>query len=168
MPRIAGHRRRLPVSETPSTSRPWQQVSEHQRQGMASDVVLDLAWGRLVFGQTFSSLEGIVKALRSEDSGRRDICIYPRDPHVMVGMAPDELFIDPSYVYRLDLHRYRPRAELIRGVFVRTVTALVNSDSDSRVSTVRPPSDSRISPHSASLTSTRTPRSSASSAMIRA
>ena len=46
MPRIAGHRRRLPVSETPSTSRPWQQVSEHQRQGMASDVVLDLAWGR--------------------------------------------------------------------------------------------------------------------------
>jgi GNAT-family acetyltransferase (TIGR03103 family) len=91
---------------------------------MASDVVLDLAWGRLVFGQTFSSLEGIVKALRSEESGRRDICIYPRDPHVMVGMAPDELFIDPSYVYRLDLHRYRPRAELIRGVFVRTVTAL--------------------------------------------
>jgi GNAT-family acetyltransferase (TIGR03103 family) len=91
---------------------------------MASDVVLDLAWGRLVFGQTFSSLEGIVKALRSEESGRRDICIYPRDPHVMVGMAPDELFIDPSYVYRLDLHRYRPRAELIRGVFVRTVTSL--------------------------------------------
>jgi GNAT-family acetyltransferase (TIGR03103 family) len=124
VPRIAGHRRRLPVSDTPSTSRPWQQVSEHQRQGMASDVVLDLAWGRLVFGQTFSSLEGIVKALRSEESGRRDICIYPRDPHVMVGMAPDELFIDPSYVYRLDLHRYRPRAELIRGVFVRTVTSL--------------------------------------------
>jgi GNAT-family acetyltransferase (TIGR03103 family) len=91
---------------------------------MESDVVLDLAWGRLVFGQTFSSLEGIVKALRSEESGRRDICIYPRDPHVMVGMAPDELFIDPSYVYRLDLHRYRSRAELIRGVFVRTVTAL--------------------------------------------
>ena len=112
------------MSDTPSTSRPWQQVSEHQRQGMASDVVLDLAWGRLVFGQTFSSLEGIVKALRSEESGRRDICIYPRDPHVMVGMAPDELFIDPSYVYRLDLHRYRPRAELIRGVFVRTVTSL--------------------------------------------
>src|SRR3712207_6960217 len=55
---------------------------------------------------------------------RSDICIYPRDPHVMVGMAPDELFIDPSYTYRLDLYRYRPRHELIRGVFVRTVTAL--------------------------------------------
>ena len=125
MTRVAGHRRRTPVSDTPSpTSRPWQQFSEHQRQGMESDVVLDLAWGRLVFGQTFSDLRGIVDALRAEESDRRDICIYPRDPHVLVGLAPDELFIDPSYTYRLDLHRYRPRHELIRGVFVRTVTAL--------------------------------------------
>ena len=47
-------------------------------------------------------------------------------------------------------------------------TAVVNSDSDSRVSTVRPPTDSRISPNSGSVTSTRIPRRSASSAMIRA
>jgi GNAT-family acetyltransferase (TIGR03103 family) len=89
---------------------------------MTSDVVLDLGWGRLIFGQTFADLRGIVDALRAEASGRRDICIYPRDPHVLVGLAPDELFIDPSYTYRLDLHRYRPRADLIRDVFVRTVT----------------------------------------------
>jgi len=49
-----------------------------------------------------------------------------------------------------------------------SATAVVNSDSDSRVRTVRPPSDSRISPHSASVTSTRMPLRSASSAMIRA
>jgi GNAT-family acetyltransferase (TIGR03103 family) len=115
------------VTDTPSfTNRSWQQPSEHQRQGMAADVVLDLGWGRLVFGQTFDDLGGIVDALRAEGSGRRDICIYPRDPHVLVGMAPDELFIDPSYTYRLDLHRYRPRHELIRGVFVRTVTSLAD------------------------------------------
>ena len=90
---------------------------------MGSDVVLDLGWGRLVFGHTFGDLGRIVDALRAEESGRRDICIYPRDPHVLVGLAPDELFIDPSYTYRLDLHRYRPRSELIRGVFVRTVTS---------------------------------------------
>ena len=47
-------------------------------------------------------------------------------------------------------------------------TAVVSSDSDSRVSTVRPPTDSRISPNSGSVTSTRIPRRSASSAMIRA
>jgi GNAT-family acetyltransferase (TIGR03103 family) len=122
--RVAGHRRRTPVPATPDlTSRSWKQPSEHQLQGMDSNVVLELGWGRLVFGQTFSDLTGIVEALRSEESGRRDICIYPRDPHVLVGLAPDELFIDPSYTYRLDLHRYRPRADLIRGVFVRTVTS---------------------------------------------
>jgi GNAT-family acetyltransferase (TIGR03103 family) len=123
-PRVAGRRRRTTVPAAPAiTSRSWKQPSEHQVQGMASDVVLDLGWGRLVFGQTFGDLQGIVAALRAEESGRRDICIYPRDPHVLVGLAPDELFIDPSYTYRLDLHRYRPRSELIRDVFVRTVTS---------------------------------------------
>src|SRR4051812_16939282 len=127
-PRVAGRRRRT-VAETPAiTSRSWKQPSEHQLQGMGSDVVLDLGWGRLVFGQTFSDLRGIVDALRGEEAGERDICIYPRDPHVLVGLAPDELFIDPSYTYRLDLHRYRARAELIRGVFVRTVTSQAEMD----------------------------------------
>jgi GNAT-family acetyltransferase (TIGR03103 family) len=124
-PRIAGRRRRrTTVAATPAiTSRSWKRPSEHQTQGMAADVVLDLGWGRLVFGQTFGDLRGIVDALRDEASGQRDICIYPRDPHVLVGLAPDELFIDPSYTYRLDLHRYRPRADVIRGIFVRTVTS---------------------------------------------
>ncbi|MGY1828690.1 MULTISPECIES: N-acetylglutaminylglutamine synthetase [unclassified Blastococcus] len=123
-PRLAGHRRRTAVASTPAiTSRSWKKPSEHQVKGMASDVVLDLGWGRLVFGQTFADLRGIVQALRAEETGERDICIYPRDPHVLVGLAPDELFIDPSYTYRLDLHRYRPRHDLIRGVFVRTVTS---------------------------------------------
>jgi GNAT-family acetyltransferase (TIGR03103 family) len=117
------------VASTPAiTSRSWKEPSEHELQGMQSDVVLDLGWGRLVFGQTFSDLRGIVDALRGEESGERDICIYPRDPHVLVGLAPDELFIDPSYTFRLDLYRYRPRTELIRGVFVRTVTSQAEMD----------------------------------------
>src|SRR4051794_12243560 len=128
-PRVAGRRRRTAVTPTPAiTSRSWKQPSEHQLQGMESDVVLDLGWGRLVFGQTFGDLHGVVDALRAEEAGERDICIYPRDPHVLVGLAPDELFIDPSYTYRLDLHRYRPRADLIRGVFVRTVTSRAEMD----------------------------------------
>ena len=128
-PRVAGRRRRTAVPSTPAiTSTSWKQPSQHQTRGMGDDVVLDLGWGHLVFGQTFRDLRGIVDALRAEESGRRDICIYPRDPHVLVGLAPDELFIDPSYTYRLDLHRYRPRAELIRDVFVRTVTSEAEMD----------------------------------------
>jgi GNAT-family acetyltransferase (TIGR03103 family) len=90
---------------------------------MGHDVVLDLGWGRLVFGHTFGDVGGVLDALRAEESGRRDICVYPRDPQVLIGLAPDELFLDPSLTFRLDLARYRPRGELIRGVFVRTVTA---------------------------------------------
>ncbi|SDD34880.1 GNAT-family acetyltransferase TIGR03103 [Geodermatophilus telluris] len=120
-PRLAGHRRR----HTPDlTGRTYGRPSQHELEGMDADVVLDLAWGRLVFGQTFAEMRNILAALRAEGTGQRDICIYARDPHVLVGLAPDELFIDPSYTYRLDLYRYRPRPELIRGVFVRTVTSL--------------------------------------------
>ena len=133
-PRLAGHRRRTPVTDTPAmTDRSWQEPSAHQRRGMRSDVVLDMGWGRLVMGQTFGDLHGIVSALRAEESGERDICIYPRDPHVLVGLAPDELFIDPSYTFRLDLHRYRPRPELIRDVFVRTATSRADMDAINQI-----------------------------------
>jgi GNAT-family acetyltransferase (TIGR03103 family) len=115
-------RRPSDAAPTPLTGRPWAPPSEHQLRGMRSDVTLDLGWGRLVFGQTFSDLRGIVDALRDEAAGRRDICMYPRDPQVLVGLAPDELFVDPSYTLRLDLHRYRPRRDLIDAVFVRTAT----------------------------------------------
>jgi GNAT-family acetyltransferase (TIGR03103 family) len=76
-----------------------------------------------VFGQTFPDPQRLVEALRGEAEGHRDICIYPRDPQVLLGMAPGELFLDPSLTFRLDLHRYRPRRELIEGVFVRTVAS---------------------------------------------
>ncbi|MGY5894088.1 N-acetylglutaminylglutamine synthetase [Blastococcus deserti] len=127
--RIAGQRRRTAVPATPAlTSRSWHEPTAHEIEGMGTDVVLDLGWGRLVFGQTFRDLRGIVDALRGEETGRRDICVYPRDPQVLVGMAPDELFIDPSLTYRLDLHRYRTRPDVIRGVFVRTVTSAAEMD----------------------------------------
>jgi GNAT-family acetyltransferase (TIGR03103 family) len=125
--RVAGTRRRTTSSPT-ITSRSHAQPSPHQRQGMASDVVLDLGWGRLVFGHTFADQRGVLDALRAEETGRRDICVYPRDPQVLIGLAPDELFLDPSLTFRLDLHRYRPRGELIRGVFVRTVTSAAEMD----------------------------------------
>ncbi|MCW2699409.1 MAG: GNAT-family acetyltransferase [Blastococcus sp.] len=116
-------RRRAPlVAPTPMTGASWLPPSEHQQQGMQHEAVLDLGWGRLVFGQTYSSQRRLVQALRGEADGRRDICMYPRDPQVLVGVAPDELFIDPSYTFRLDLHRYRSRRDLFGDVFVRTVT----------------------------------------------
>ncbi|MDT5010736.1 MAG: hypothetical protein QOH57_2353, partial [Mycobacterium sp.] len=68
---------------------------------MASNVALDLGWGTLVFGQTFSDPHELAEVLRREGPGRRDICMYAREAHVVVALSPHELFIDPSHTYRL-------------------------------------------------------------------
>lgn len=74
---------------------------QHLVDAMADDVVIEMGWGRLIFGQTFAEPEKLAEVLRHEGPGRRDICIYAREPHVLVSMAPAELFIDPSHTYRL-------------------------------------------------------------------
>ncbi len=86
----------------------WHHLSGDLPEGVQGDVVLDCGWGRIVFGQTFTSAERLRAALRGEASGHRDICIYPREPHVLVAQAPSELFFDPSHTYRLDLSAYGP------------------------------------------------------------
>jgi GNAT-family acetyltransferase (TIGR03103 family) len=74
---------------------------QHLVDAMADDVVIEMGWGRLIFGQTFADPARLAEVLRQEGPGRRDICMYAREPHVLVSMAPAELFIDPSHTYRL-------------------------------------------------------------------
>jgi GNAT-family acetyltransferase (TIGR03103 family) len=88
----------------------WHRLSADLPDGVTADVVLEAGWGRIVFGQTFTSAERLRAALRGEESGQRDICIYPREPHVLVAQAPTELFLDPSHTYRLDLASFPARA----------------------------------------------------------
>src|SRR5690349_24751982 len=65
---------------------------QHMVDAMADDVVIELGWGRLVFGQTFADPEKLAEVLRHEGRGRRDICMYAREPQVLVALAPAELF----------------------------------------------------------------------------
>ena len=69
---------------TPSRRRAGRSLPEHLVASMARDVVVDMGWGRVLFGQTFRSAAAIVAQLRDEAEGRRDICLYARDPHVLV------------------------------------------------------------------------------------
>jgi GNAT-family acetyltransferase (TIGR03103 family) len=73
----------------------------HLVEAMPDNVVLDLGWGRLVFGQTFSDPDALTEVLRREGHGRRDVCMYASEAHVVVARSPHELFIDPSHTYRL-------------------------------------------------------------------
>jgi GNAT-family acetyltransferase (TIGR03103 family) len=75
------------------------------------NAVVDCGWGRLVFANTFASAEKLAETLRAEAPDRRDIAFYVLDPHVALAQAPNELFLDPSHTYRLDLSTYRPSSK---------------------------------------------------------
>lgn len=70
------------------------------------NVVMDCGWGRLIFAHTFSDKTKVADVLRQEKQGTRDIALYLRDPQVIIAKYPHDLFIDPSYTYRLWLEDY--------------------------------------------------------------
>ena len=84
--------------------RHWENPAGHPDMlAVENETVVDCGWGRLIFGQTFADAPTLVDTLRREQPGRRDIALYLRDPQVVVALAPQDLFIDPSYTYRLAL-----------------------------------------------------------------
>ena len=103
---------------------------------MAKDVELEMGWGRLIFGQTFADAGILAETLRHETPGRRDICIYARESHVVVAGAPTELFIDPSHTYRLRFTGDPEEAAFAPppiGVTVRTLNDPDDADAMNRV-----------------------------------
>ena len=123
---------RVPSRAALST-RSWVQPGDRRVGDMRSNVVLDCGWGRLIFGQTFDDSDDLTEVLRGEESGRRDIAMYLRDPHVVVSQAPADLFIDPSLTYRLWLHNYRPAREPVRGVIVRKMRTEADAEATNRI-----------------------------------
>ncbi|MEX6507045.1 N-acetylglutaminylglutamine synthetase [Jiella sp. M17.18] len=92
-------------------------------EGPRKNAILDCGWGRLVFAQTFSDQRELANSLREEGPDRRDIAFYVSDPHVLLSHAPQELFLDPSHSYRLDLSTYRPGTRRPRGYFIRRLSS---------------------------------------------
>ncbi|MGN6549891.1 MAG: N-acetylglutaminylglutamine synthetase [Pararhizobium sp.] len=97
-------------------------AAEHA-EAMARDFVIDCGWGRLIFGQTFAANAALVDAIREEAPHRRDIAFYIRDPHVLLSLAPQELFLDPSHTYRLDLSSYRSARRRRHGFTIRRLAS---------------------------------------------
>ncbi|GGB59718.1 GNAT family N-acetyltransferase [Roseibium aquae] len=101
-------------------------------RGSATDYptnqIVDCGWGRLIFANTFPDMSDLVETIRHERPDRRDIAFYVRDPHVLVGSAPQELFLDPSHTYRLNLSTYRPARNRRKGFTIRRLSS--NSDAN--------------------------------------
>lgn len=125
------YEQRIRRSAAPSLS-PWENHSDKlTEEKLPRDVVIECGWGRLIFAHTFSSNRKLADTLCNERPGQRDIALYLRDPHVVLSIAPQELFLDPSHTYRLWLFNWRsssppPASYRIRRVRTRGDAEAVN------------------------------------------
>jgi GNAT-family acetyltransferase (TIGR03103 family) len=112
-------------------------AQQNEEDGMSPEFSLDCGWGRLIFGQTFDDAGKIVGVLQKELPERRDIAIYVRDPHVLLANAPQEVFLDPSHTYRLNLTTYRASSRMPKNFFVRRLTSKSDADAINRIYSAR-------------------------------
>lgn len=68
---------------------------------------IDVGWGRLIFAHTYPDAQSVADVLFEEQPNRRDIAFYVNDPQLVLGVAPQDLFLDPSTTYRLNLKEWR-------------------------------------------------------------
>lgn len=71
--------------------------------------VLSVGWGRLLFAHTFPDASSLAQALMDEEFEKRDIAFYVTDPQLVIAEAPQDLFLDPSTTYRLQLDEWTPK-----------------------------------------------------------
>lgn len=101
------------------------------------NAVIDCGWGRLLFGQTFADLSELAEAMRDERPDRRDIAVYVLEPHVALAAAPQEIFLDPSHTFRLDLARYEPSDREPTGFTIRRLASRADADAVNRIYSAR-------------------------------
>lgn len=101
--------------------------------GPSPSACVDCGWGRLIFAQTFDDAGELAAALREEAPEHRDIAVYVGDPHVLLAEAPQEIFLDPSHTFRLELSTYRSGRKQPRGFFVRRLTSEADARAVNRI-----------------------------------
>jgi GNAT-family acetyltransferase (TIGR03103 family) len=130
--------RSAPRQRQPLTLRSWGEapVGPAVTQ-LGANTAIECGWGRLIFAHTFDDPQAIVDLLTDERTGTRDIAIYVRDPHVVLSLAPQQLFLDPSHLYRLWLTDYRPPAVRPAGFVVRRLEAPADARAMNRIYAAR-------------------------------
>jgi len=95
--------------------------------------IVDCGWGRLIFAHTFQDNRELADVLLEESAGKRDIAFYVNDPHVLLAMEPQKLFLDPSHTYRLWLDRYKVSPLRPRGYSIGLLNRHADAESVHRV-----------------------------------
>jgi GNAT-family acetyltransferase (TIGR03103 family) len=108
---------------------PWKGGTPSYRgKRLTRNAVVDCGWGSLIFAHTFEDNDALVKAVVAEEPGRRNLALYLRDPHVVLSLAPHELFLDPSHTYRLWMSRYAAGRVLPQGFLIRRLQRRTDAD----------------------------------------
>ena len=92
-------------------------TNEEQQLGS----IIDVGWGRLIFAHTFPDPQSVADALLHEKPSQRDIAFYVNDPQLVLGVAPQDLFLDPSTTYRLNLKEWRDEGSQSLPIRVSTI-----------------------------------------------
>ncbi|WP_182085406.1 N-acetylglutaminylglutamine synthetase [Aureimonas sp. ME7] len=98
-----------------------------------SDAIVDCGWGRLVFAETFADAGTLARSLEEEGPDRRDIAFHVCDPHVLLAQAPQDLFLDPSHTYRLDLASLPPAERAPYGFRIRALETAEDASAVNRI-----------------------------------
>lgn len=110
-----------------------QSLNKPDAYGMKENVTVDMGWGRIIFGQTFKSMQVLFDAICREKTNSRDILFYLRDPHVLLSMGPDKLFLDPSHTYRIWPYAYTKANGRAQAFTVRRISTLEDAEGMNRI-----------------------------------
>jgi len=83
---------------------------------MTENVSLDCGWGKLLFGETFFETKKTITELKKERKAERNVLFYPLDPQLMMTSNAQDFFLNPAYIYKLDLKNFSER-KISRGTF---------------------------------------------------
>jgi len=87
----------------------WKDPQSFAHAPDKTNVSIYMGWGKLLFAHTFANPMELIEALCDETSYHRNVAFYVPDPHVLLSLRPQDIFLDPSHTYRLWLHNYKPK-----------------------------------------------------------
>lgn len=95
--------------------------------------MLQCGWGRLIFADTFPDPESLAEAILAENDEQRDIALYLVDPHLVLNCAPQQIFLDPSNTYRLNMENYKQSDKQPVGFTIKRVEHKEQIDEINRI-----------------------------------
>ena len=120
-PLAAAYSQRLLKGQAPTYERLQARLAEDGSPLAAEPIAVHCGWGRLLIGHTFPDPASLAEELLNEQAGERDIALYVAAPQQILGIDPQQLFLDPSDTLRLWFSDYRPSTRVFRGFRIRRV-----------------------------------------------